>query len=123
MDETRADELTRRWTAWPSFQAMLEAKDDPTYFPTLCGPEGKSMGAIQERAEIEELADLYDQAQASRGDMRKAYRGARDFMAGQVAVAALHAGQAQAVRDGLDKLTTEDIESEIHLARQERRRG
>lgn len=70
----RADELTRRWTAWPSFRAMLESVDDPAYVPTLQGPPGRSKAATQEREEMTELADLYDQAQAAKGDARRAYR-------------------------------------------------
>lgn len=70
----RADELTRRWTAWPSFRAMLDSTDDPAYVPTLQGPSGRSKNATRERDEMTELADLYDQAQAARGDARRAYR-------------------------------------------------
>ena len=71
--ETRADQLTRRWTAWPSFEAML-TPTDATYFPTLEGPPGRSRAAKQEREELAELADLYDRAQAARGDARRAFR-------------------------------------------------
>lgn len=71
----RADELTRRWTAWPSFDAMLNSKDDPTYFPSLSGPRGGSKSDKLERKEMEELADMYDRTQALRGDKRRAYRG------------------------------------------------
>ena len=73
---TRADLLTRRWTAWPSFEAML-TPTDATYFPTLEGPPGRSKAAKQEREELAELADLYDNAQAARGDARRAFRRGR----------------------------------------------
>ena len=74
--ETRADLLTCRWTAWPSFEAML-TPTDTTYFPTLEGPPGRSKAALQEREELAELADLYDKAQAARGDARRAFRRGR----------------------------------------------
>ncbi len=76
-DDRRADELTRRWTAWEGFRALLESSGDPDYRPTLQGPPGRSQAAKQEREEMRELADLYDAAQAARGDSRRAYRGSR----------------------------------------------
>lgn len=72
---SRADELTRKWTGWSSFETLLKSPDDPSYFPTLAPPRGRSKAAQLESAELGELADLYDQAQAERGDPRRAYRG------------------------------------------------
>lgn len=77
IDDRRADELTRRWTAWDGFRALLDPPGDPTYLPTLQGPPGRSQAARIEREEMRELADLYDAAQAARGDSRRAWRGSR----------------------------------------------
>ena len=71
----RADYLTRRWTGFHSFVDLLNSVDDPVYFPTLIPPRGRSKSAQEEAAEFAELADLYDAAQAARGDARRAYRG------------------------------------------------
>lgn len=55
--------------AWPSFQALLEAAGD--YEPTLA----PNSGDLERDQAALRLADLYDQAQAARGDARRAYRG------------------------------------------------
>jgi hypothetical protein len=60
---SRADSLTQTHTAFESFQAMLNAKG---YRPTL---------RPDIHPDLAELADLYDQAQAQRGDSRRAFRG------------------------------------------------
>jgi len=56
------DSLTRRHTAFQTFQELL---DTPEYVPTLTRPAQQ------------ELADAYDSAQAERGDLRRAWRGSR----------------------------------------------
>lgn len=61
----RADQLTRDLTiGFSGFAALLNARGG--YYPTL-------------RADLDgrnaELADLYDAAQAQRGDPRRAFRG------------------------------------------------
>ena len=67
------DDLTRSLTAWPSFDAMLNAKD---YRPALhVRPYNRSHAEIRRAARTEILADAYDAAQAARGDLRRAYRG------------------------------------------------
>ena len=67
---TRADQLTRKFTASHSFAELIEgqARD---YRPTLSGAGREP----HTRAEIAELADLYDAAMAARGDPRRAWRG------------------------------------------------
>ena len=67
---TRADQLTRKFTTSHSFAELIEgqARD---YRPTLSGV-GRD---ARTRAEITELADLYDTAMAARGDPRRAWRG------------------------------------------------
>ena len=67
------DNLTRDLTAWPSFDAMLNAV---AYRPTLhVRPYNRSHSEIRRAARMEILADAYDAAQAARGDHRRAYRG------------------------------------------------
>ena len=67
------DDLTRSLTLWPSFDAMLNAKD---YRPTLhVHPYNRSHAEIRRAARTEILADAYDAAQAARGDHRRTYRG------------------------------------------------
>lgn len=56
------DALTRRVTSFRSFDELVDAAD---YVPTLAGEDAQEL----------ELADLYDAAQARRGDTRRAYRG------------------------------------------------
>lgn len=63
MRSSHADELTRRFTEFPDFAALV-GKTAPDYVPTLVGDE----------PEMAELADLYDEAQAARGDKRRAQR-------------------------------------------------
>ena len=74
--EGMLDELCKRWTSWVSFQALLAAKDDQLYCPTLIPPRGRGKAARQEREDLAALADAYDAAMAERGDPRRAYRGA-----------------------------------------------
>ncbi len=72
--ETVVDALTRRLTAWPSFDDMLDAGGG--YRPTLhTRPCNRSHDEIRRAALTEVLADAYDAAQAARGDRRRAYRG------------------------------------------------
>lgn len=64
----RADELTRKLSAFDSFEDLLRGSHDGTvtgYRPSL----------TRRNADNRELADLYDQAQQMRGDKRRAYRG------------------------------------------------
>lgn len=61
--ESRLDHLTRKYTGFQSFDAMLEPHTD--YFPSL-GP--------MVNPELKEIADAYDAAQTARGDHRRAYR-------------------------------------------------
>ena len=72
---SRADYLTRRWTGIHTFVELLNPVDDPAYIPSLIPPRGRSKAAQEEASEFAELADLYDAAQAARGDTRRAYRG------------------------------------------------
>ena len=74
-DIDRLNALTRRWTAWASFVAMVEAVNDPHYRPSLAGPRGRSQAAREEREALEEIADAYDAEMDYRGDPRRAYRG------------------------------------------------
>lgn len=60
---TRADELTKKLTAFDTFVDMLNAKG--SYRPSI----GSSKSP-----ERKELADLYDAAQEARGDKRRASR-------------------------------------------------
>ena len=57
----RADELTREWTGFISFDELLNAKG--TYRPSI------SRGTPEQR----ELGALYDAAQQARGDERRAF--------------------------------------------------
>lgn len=72
------DEITRRWTAFPSFQHLIaggcasDAPSESSYFPSLT-PYPFSSAADTE--EIQHLARCYDAAQAVRGDARRAYVG------------------------------------------------
>ena len=67
---TRADQLTRKYTACSSFADLIESQAGD-YRPTLssAGRDPRTRG------EITELADLYDEAMAARGDPRRAWRG------------------------------------------------
>lgn len=65
---TRADELTKKLTAFDTFGDMLRGSHDgstTSYRPSL----------TKRNAETRELADLYDAAQEARNDTRRAYRG------------------------------------------------
>ena len=66
--KSRADHLTATHTAFPDFADLIFAGHGH-YFPSL-----QTIGKGQETAERAELADLYDQAQAARGDRRRAFR-------------------------------------------------
>jgi hypothetical protein len=64
----RAEELTKKLTAFNTFEDMLRGSNDGTttsYRPSL----------TKRNAETRELADLYDMAQEDRNDNRRAYRG------------------------------------------------
>ena len=63
IDYRRADELTAKLTAFPTFFDMLNAKGG--YRPSI---------GSNRTPERKELADLYDAAQGSRGDARRASR-------------------------------------------------
>lgn len=66
----RADKLTRALTGFSSFFDMLQAAGN--YRPSIhCSTRNRDEA---HRRELQELADLYDQAQAARGDARRAYR-------------------------------------------------
>jgi len=74
------DELTAELTAFPTFRVMLEALGG--YYPSLytCQGDGRHNASRVAAdpgfyARIRALADAYDQAQANRGDERRAYRG------------------------------------------------
>lgn len=68
------DDLTRSLTAWPSFDAMLDAGGD--YRPSMyVRPCNRSHAEVRRAARTEILADAYDAAQSARGDERRAYRG------------------------------------------------
>jgi hypothetical protein len=63
----RAEELTKKLTAFNTFEDMLRGSHDGTttsYRPSL----------TKRNAEARELADLYDMAQEDRDDSRRAYR-------------------------------------------------
>jgi len=64
MNTNRNDILTREHTAFPSFQAMLDAAGG--YSPTL---------RPDIHPDLAELANAYDAAQTERGDSRRVYRG------------------------------------------------
>lgn len=65
----RLGELTRRYTAFVNFSALVHAPG--RYFPTFrCKSARSSLG----RAELTELADAYDAAQEARGDKRRTHR-------------------------------------------------
>lgn len=67
---TNADQLTRAHTAFDSFADMLDAGG--AYAPSIhCGARNDDTA---ERTQLRELANLYDRAQAARGDARRAYR-------------------------------------------------
>lgn len=66
----RADELTRDLTAFQSFQALLDAPGG--YRPSIW-TKRRTGGETPGRKK--DLADLYDQAQEARGDVRRAFRG------------------------------------------------
>ena len=64
---SRADELTKRITAFDTFEDLLRGSHNgtvTTYRPSL----------IKRNADTRELANLYDAAQAARGDHRRASR-------------------------------------------------
>lgn len=66
--KTRADELTKKLTAFDSFADLLNG-----------GFHGKVTGYrpsfTKQNQDTRELADLYDRAQEARGDSRRAFRG------------------------------------------------
>jgi len=75
-----ADQLTRRHTAFESFESLIKAPDG--YRPSI---QSESAGACllpcgirittrNRRQELRRLADLYDEAQRNRGDHRRAWR-------------------------------------------------
>lgn len=68
------DRLTRTWTEFPDFTALLNAKgaNDAPWRPLLMPSKGATAQAIDE---LRRLADAYDQAQERRGDPRRAARG------------------------------------------------
>ena len=67
------DKLTKKITAFDSFQDLLDAKGG--YYPSLrCSPiHGRRIDSTH--LNCRNLADAYDKAQAERGDGRRAYRG------------------------------------------------
>ena len=67
--QTRADELTKKHTAFADFSDMLNALGN--YRPSLY----IKRKPLVHQHELRELADAYDAAQAERGDDRRAYRG------------------------------------------------
>lgn len=75
-----ADQLTRRHTAFDSFEALINAGGN--YRPSILSesatacilPCGEWITARRRRRELRELADIYDNAQQSRGDSRRAFR-------------------------------------------------
>lgn len=75
---TDLDEITRRWTAFPSFQHLIGGGCTPglptesSYFPSLTPYPFSSPGEV---AELRHLARCYDATQALRGDLRRAYVG------------------------------------------------
>jgi hypothetical protein len=64
-DTTKLDGLTRKYTAYVSFAAMVDDSTRSDYFPTL-----RVWGT-------KPLADAYDAAMQARGDARRAWRGIR----------------------------------------------
>lgn len=80
MSKSRADELARRHTAFPNFNALINAPGN--YRPSILTqsaaacllPCGSRITACRRRQELRELADIYDTAQQARGDNRRAYR-------------------------------------------------
>lgn len=77
------DVLTRRWTAFTTWGALLvggetrEGKPlETSYRPTI-HPDPYDTAA--EIAERRELADAYDAAQAQRGDARRCHRGSPEW--------------------------------------------
>lgn len=69
MDRDQLDTLTQSLTAFPTFNDLLHAEG---YTPTLCSSPYTSAQQTDDRLR---LADAYDQAQAARGDGRRAWRG------------------------------------------------
>jgi hypothetical protein len=63
---TKLDGLTRKFTAYVSFAAMVDDSTRSDYFPTLRVRGTKP------------LADAYDVAMHARGDARRAWRGIRN---------------------------------------------
>jgi len=64
------DALTRRLTAFNSFNNLLHAKGG--YRPSLRCVSGCPIG--KNISELKRLADAYDHAQVQRGDPRRAFR-------------------------------------------------
>lgn len=62
-DKERFDGLTKKYTAFASFDALVHA--EPSYRPTL---------PTAVVPELHELADGYDKYQDARGDTRRAFR-------------------------------------------------
>lgn len=68
-EATHADQLTRTHTAFSSLADMADAGGN--YSPSIyCS----SRNTGPDRAELLQLANLYDRHQAARGDARRAYR-------------------------------------------------
>ena len=67
-DLQEADELTRKVTAFESFERLLAGSHEPGF----CSPYTPSLRKNDPRAQ--ELADLYDAAQANLGSTKRAYR-------------------------------------------------
>ena len=74
-----ADAFTIKHTAFNSFQEMLDAAGG--YFPTL-----ETESGTKESHERQFLANMYDEAQVSRGDSRKAYRWGKKRMVADLQV-------------------------------------
>tara|TARA_R110000782_G_C14498082_1_gene378228 strand:+ start:214 stop:444 length:231 start_codon:yes stop_codon:yes gene_type:complete len=66
--------IVKNATAFKDFDELVNAGGE--YRPSfmLSRPAGKAKYCIEQRAELEKLADLYDHYQEIRGDERRAYR-------------------------------------------------
>ena len=82
-DTTKLDGLTRKYTAYVSFAAMVDDSGRSDYFPTLRVRGTKP------------LADAYDVAMQARGDARRAWRGTQK---GRTVRPTLVAGPVSTVR-------------------------
>lgn len=75
LTEIDLDILTRRLSAFQSFQGLLDAQGD--YRPSLdCGANSgmRFDMSFDKMAERNSFADAYDAAQKARGDKRRVYR-------------------------------------------------